>query len=138
MKQLPFTRLLSLASRQLLRDARAGELLTVLGLFAWKQLPVEEFPDIRFPVAVVSASSDVIGVRVLVAHRAAGVVKVSWKISMLEVGAMPPAAENASAMRPSAEASNARRLPEPNPEPVITLTVANALVAASHADERTV
>ena len=31
-------------------------LLTVLGLFAWKQLPVEEFPDIRFPVAVVSAT----------------------------------------------------------------------------------
>lgn len=31
-------------------------LLAVLGLFAWKQLPVEEFPDIRFPVAVISAS----------------------------------------------------------------------------------
>ena len=29
-------------------------LLTVLGLFAWRSLPVEEFPDIRFPVAVVS------------------------------------------------------------------------------------
>ena len=31
-------------------------LLTVLGLFAWRNLPVEEFPDIRFPVAVVSTS----------------------------------------------------------------------------------
>lgn len=28
--------------------------LTVLGLFSWYRLPVEEFPDIRFPVAVVS------------------------------------------------------------------------------------
>ncbi|SCK07409.1 efflux RND transporter permease subunit [Vogesella sp. LIG4] len=28
-------------------------LLSVLGLFAWFNLPVEEFPDIRFPVAVV-------------------------------------------------------------------------------------
>ena len=31
-------------------------LLTVLGLFAWRNLPVEEFPDIRFPVAVVSTT----------------------------------------------------------------------------------
>ena len=30
--------------------------LLVLGLFAWYRLPVEEFPDIRFPVAVVSTS----------------------------------------------------------------------------------
>jgi HAE1 family hydrophobic/amphiphilic exporter-1 len=28
--------------------------LLVLGLFAWTRLPVEELPDIRFPVAVVS------------------------------------------------------------------------------------
>ncbi|MXR35645.1 efflux RND transporter permease subunit [Craterilacuibacter sinensis] len=30
--------------------------LTVLGLFAWQRLAVEEFPDIRFPVAAVTTS----------------------------------------------------------------------------------
>ena len=28
--------------------------LAVLGLFSWQRLAVEEFPDVRFPIAVVS------------------------------------------------------------------------------------
>ena len=28
--------------------------IVVLGLFSWQRLSVEEFPDIRFPVAVVT------------------------------------------------------------------------------------
>ena len=31
--------------------------IVVLGLFSWQRLSVEEFPDIRFPVAVVNVAT---------------------------------------------------------------------------------